>query len=494
MKITEIFDITFIDRNLPKSFHAPKKLLLLMIGLFLCYNIPTNAMGLKLGLEGTFGKDSPITWIFAIFLSSIIEIFAFVSFMVFFTTLSKRLSIIACYIGLICALGCCLTSFYLSYSGLDDLNNSRLQRPVTNLEQMQAINDKYDAEADEIKAKFIVSDNSTIDASIANIENRVSEIEKQISQTSKTAVNKLRDLRIEKSKLENQKSSLFSNKRASGKENTANLKLMKESLKDLDARKDKEIAMLQATHKENLEIYQNDINKGSSRAYWFNLFVLIANFLANSMFSLLDTDLSKNITKAFVWFWSFGLKETYFDGLPVGKNVVANETKYYKESDYFAAFEKYYAKHFEVGMKRSEYARIVIDLMTEKEHINLDSITKNYVNEWYKLKGKNLNTLDAAKESSKVSAESVKVVIEKPDPNKEIIDAQEEEELDDYELNLKEKVLRLNRHGKTFSEIVFELQDPHDAFGNDTKNKIRHWIETEGKPLKKVEIPTKNKK
>ena len=123
MKLTEIFDITFIERSLPKSLHAPKKLLLLLIFLFLCYNIPTNAMGLKLSLEGTFGKDSPIAWIFAIFLSAIVEICTFVFFTVFFSTLSRRMSVIVCYIGFISALGCCGISFYLSYSGLDDLNN-----------------------------------------------------------------------------------------------------------------------------------------------------------------------------------------------------------------------------------------------------------------------------------------------------------------------------------------------------------------------------------
>ena len=212
MKITEIFDITFIDRNLPKSLHTSKKMLLFMIGLFLCYNIPTNAMGLKLGLEGTFGNDSPIAWVFSIFLSSITEFFAFVSFTVFFSTLSKRMSIIACYIGFCAALGCCGISFYLSYSGLDDLNNERLERPITNTEKIQAIHDQYADKTSEITEKFLVSDNSTIDASIVNIENRILEIEKQISQTSKASVNKLRDLKLEKSKLEHQKSSLFSNK------------------------------------------------------------------------------------------------------------------------------------------------------------------------------------------------------------------------------------------------------------------------------------------
>jgi hypothetical protein len=173
MKITEIFDITFIDRNLPKSLHAPKKLLLFMIGLFLCYNIPTNAMGLKISLEGSFGKDSPIAWIFAIFLSAIVEMCTFVFFTTFFSTLSKRMAIIVCYLAFSAALACCGISFYLSYSGLDDLNNERLQRPVTNTEKIQAIHDKYTDEASEIKEKFVVSDNSTIDASIVNIENRI---------------------------------------------------------------------------------------------------------------------------------------------------------------------------------------------------------------------------------------------------------------------------------------------------------------------------------
>jgi hypothetical protein len=494
MKITEIFDITFIDRNLPKSFHAPKKLLLLMIGLFLCYNIPTNAMGLKIGLEGTFGKDSPITWVFAIFLSSITEIFAFVSFTVFFSTLSKRMSIIVCYIAFCAALGCCAISFYLSYSGLDDLNNERLERPVTNTEKIQAIHDQYADKASEITEKFLVSDNSTIDASIAIIENRVSEIEKQILQTSKASVNKLRDLKIEKSKLETQKAKLFSDKRSAGKENTANLKLMKESLKDLNSEKEKELSTVESAHKENLEVYQADINKGSNRAWVFNLFVGIANFLANIMFSLLDADLAKNTKKAFIWFWSFGLKETYFDELPVGKNanVVASQVQdRYKIDDYNKAFDKYFASHYEVGMEKAEYARIVTELMEKKEHLGSKSI-ESYVGRWYAEKGLKLNTLDAAKETSKVSAEPVKVAIEKPDPNKEIVEAETEEDLDSYEEELKEKVLLLyNKLGMNTASIINEidrLNTDDDKLSNHSKQMIKHWIETEGKDSRQSKV------
>ena len=499
MKITEIFDITFIDRNLPKSLHTSKKMLLFMIGLFLCYNIPTNAMGLKLGLEGTFGNDSPIAWVFSIFLSSITEFFAFVSFTVFFSTLSKRMSIIACYIGFCAALGCCGISFYLSYSGLDDLNNERLERPITNTEKMQAIHDQYADKTSEITEKFLVSDNSTIDASIVNIENRILEIEKQISQTSKASVNKLRDLKLEKSKLEHQKSSLFSNKRAAGKENTANLKLMKESLKDLDVRKEKELATLESAHNENLQIYQADIDKGSNRAWVFNLFVGFANFLANIMFSLLDADLAKNTKKAFIWFFSAGLKETYFETLPVSKNVVASqEQDRYNKDDYNKAFEKHFTSHYQLGMEKAEYARIVSDLMNDKEHLGSKTI-ESYVGRWYADKGEKLNAIDSAK----VFKESAKVPIEIADPNKEIIEV-EDENLDDYEEELKEKVLLCyNKLGMNTASIINEIDSTNDAdqkLSKNSKQMIKHWIETEGndsrqsKPAIDPTVRAKNKK